>query len=256
MVGIRSVGWNLGTGRELLGGVGDIPSSVRGMATREGISPRLAYLVALPMVTAVYGSIMNALFTGEEPKELKDALFPRNGRMRKDGTADRLSLPSYMRDVAAVTNRADEGPYRILTNVASMTAHKLNPGISSVAQMLMNQNFHGEAIVNPADPQGKQTNDILKHFGSQLIPFSLNTFYRQKEQRASASELVLGAVGVTPAPAYVIKTNEQQRAAEQKNRWEMSPLEKKKRAEGTQDLPKPKGRPAKPKQIGYGLRRD
>src|SRR5262249_11949691 len=64
MAGVRSVGWNLGTCRELGGGITDIRSSVSAMREGRAISPRLAYALALPMVTAVYGALYQFLATG------------------------------------------------------------------------------------------------------------------------------------------------------------------------------------------------
>jgi hypothetical protein len=107
---VRSVGWNAGDIGEFGGAVADLPSSAKGLVTGKGISPRLAYAVALPIVAGINGALLQYLMTGKPPEEPKDLFFPKTGQKRQDDTDDRLSMPTYMRDFYALANRADEGP--------------------------------------------------------------------------------------------------------------------------------------------------
>lgn len=224
MAGVRSVGWNLGTVRELGGGVKDLAKLRRGELTA-----RAAYVLGLPMVTALYGALYQHVATGQGPDEMKDYFFPKNGRMRDPGVPDRVSLPSYMRDVGAFTNRADEGPWRLAQNAAGMATGKLNPGLTTVWEMLHNEDFYGKAIRNGDDPVVKQSMDSVQHLLSSFTPFGVTQFEKQQKEGADFGQSAQSFFGVTPAPAYIAKTNEQLRAEENKRKVTMTPLGKKQR---------------------------
>ncbi len=221
MAGVRSVGWNLGTIRELGGGVKDVPRALGG----KGLSPRLAYLIALPMGTAFYAAVYQYLATGKGPEELMDLVAPKTGKTRKDGTPDRVQLPSYMRDLTHLANRADEGPLRWVRNAWDMGKGKINPALGIVAQMLDNKDYQGADISNPNDPAVKQSLDTLKHLGLSFESFSLRNI-RHGLKEGSVSEGLQGMIGITPAPSRVVHTSQQQRAAESKRKVEMTPLQK------------------------------
>jgi hypothetical protein len=226
MASVRSVGWNLGTMREIGGGIKDIPQSIIGTAKGEGISPRTAYLIALPAVTAIYGAMYQYLATGQGPDELKDYFFPKTGRTRKDGTPDRVSLPSYMRDIAAATNRATDGPFRVIQNLGSMAKHKLHPLIGTVAEMISNEDYYGKAVIDPMDKAVGQSLDMAKQAVKGFEPFVLRSYNQQKESGADTSQAVQGFFGITPAPAYVARTDQEQVARESKMGSFQTPLEK------------------------------
>lgn len=229
MVGVRSVGWNVGTVRELAGGVKDIGSL--GQIRGEGISPRLAYLVALPMTTALAAAVYQYLATGKGPEEAMDLVAPKTGGQRPDGVADRVQLPSYMRDLTHLFNRGTEGPGRWLSNLYDMGKGKLNPGLTTVAEMLENKDFFGKAIVNPADPYVQRSLDTAKHLFGTFEPLSSRTARQFLQEGKGVGGVVQGALGVSPAPSRVVHTAEQQREVEQGRRHEATPLEKRKQAE-------------------------
>lgn len=181
MASVRSVGWNLGTFRELGSGIGDAVGSARDAATGQGysgISDRTAYVIALPLMTGIYGAITQYLYNGEAPRDLKDLFFPRTGRLRPDGSDDRVSLPTYMKDVYAygedAPNFAKYGGSPLNT-----IGNKLHPLIATIARMLHNQDFFGGAIRNPADPVVRQVMDEAAYLMQQLEPFSLRNYQRQ-----------------------------------------------------------------------------
>lgn len=227
MMGVRSVGWNLGTWRELGGGVKDIPESLRGLRTGQGITPRTAYLIALPMVTAVFGSLYTYMATGKPPDELKDYFFPKTGNRRADGSEDRVSLPSYMRDVAALTNRGDEGPLRIAGNVFHMAKAKLHPLLATVAEMLSNEDYYGTAIHDPRDSQVRQSLDLAGHVLRSFTPFSVR---QPRGAQPSLGQRAQQMIGITPAPGYIVHTAEEQRQADDRRRIGLTPLEKLRRS--------------------------
>ena len=226
MAGVRSVGWNVGTVRELGGGIKDIPRSAFGTATGKGITDRTAYLVALPMVAAMYGGIYQYLATGNGPDDLRDAFNPKTGTTRKDGSADRVSLPSYMRDIMALTNRSGEGPFRIASNAWGMAKHKLNPLLGLTSEMLNNEDFYGKAIYLSTDSTVRQAQELATHLLSAFEPMAMKNVRQQTGKGATPAEAAQSLVGITPAPAYVTRSDAQQQAIEAKNRIQTSPQEK------------------------------
>jgi hypothetical protein len=66
---------------------------------RPVLTDRMAYLLALPMVAARDRVVMNYAMTGQAPQDWRDALMPRTGRLDRNGNPQRLSLPTYIKDI-------------------------------------------------------------------------------------------------------------------------------------------------------------
>ena len=183
MATVRSVGWNLGTFRELGGGALDMAK-----VAEKGLTDRAAYVLALPFMAAAYGALTQYLYTGQAPRELKDYFFPRTGRIRPDGTEDRVSLPTYMKDVYAygedIHNAVAYGgdPTQTIKN-------KANPLISMVSQMLNNQDYFGGAIRNPADPAVQQLAQEASFLVDEVEPFSLRNYQQQAKEKGEAPQV-------------------------------------------------------------------
>jgi hypothetical protein len=218
MATVRSVGWNLGTFRELGGGVKDM-LNLKEIAQNKSLSDRTAYVVALPMLAATYGAVTQMLYGAGPPRDMKDLFAPRTGRKRPDGSLDRVQLPTYMKDVYAYWKdvrgavKYGEDPMQTLKN-------KAHPMISTVSQMLDNKDFYGAAIRNPADPAVKQVQDEAGYILKQMLPFSVRN-YQQQAQTAKTQATAPGylfenpaLIGVTPAPGYVTKSEKQLESAE------------------------------------------
>ena len=208
MVSVRCVGWNLGTFRELGGGVADFAK----IPKEKGLTDRSAYLIALPFTVAVLGAVIGYLFRGEPPEDLKDCLFPRTGRLRPDGSEDRLSLPSYIKDIYEYGHDIEsfikygEDPTRTLRN-------KLHPLLGTTSQMLTNEDFFGAKIRNPGDSAVLQAEDEAKYLMKQLEPFSVRNYLQQAnaaEQEPSVAGYLTSPsmYGITPAPGYMTKSEE------------------------------------------------
>jgi len=194
MASVRAVGWNLGTLRELGGGLKDIVSIPYKLITGGEIrmTPRMAYTIALPIVVGVEGAILNYLFTGKPPETLLDYYYPKTGRKNPDGTDERISLPSYMKDVFAV---GEEGLFKVASN-------KLNPIFGTIIDMLQNKDYYGTEIRNTNDPLVKQIAQEFQFLVSQFEPFSIQNAIRGQSPLAKYGSLV----GLTVAPSYITKT--------------------------------------------------
>lgn len=219
--GMRSVGWNIGTVRELGGAVADTKRLLErvipdrddegqrrppppGKGARPGeqtFTHRMAYAMALPMVVGAIGAIVTYLSTGEGPKELYDYFYPRTGGKTPEGDDARIELPSYMKDILG-----------FVRHPISTVEHKAMPLLSLISSMLENQDYYGNEIVDPESPAGKQVEQALAGIGKQFLPFSLQGALEQKARGGNRTEETLPLIGVTPAPKEVTRTEAQQKA--------------------------------------------
>ena len=206
MATVRSVGWNLGTFRELGGGVMD----AKDLLTGSEMSHRTAYVVALPLLAGLYGAAVQYAYTGEGPREMKDLYFPRTGRIRPDGSEDRVSLPTYMKDVYAYGEDVSSF-VKYGTNPLQTLENKAHPLISTISQMLNNADFYGGTIRNPAAPITMQVEDEANYLLKQIEPFSLRNYQQQAKLRGaepSVGDYVTSPsmFGVVPSPGYITKS--------------------------------------------------
>ena len=190
MASVRSLGWNLGTIREIGGGVRDIADIKVSKTGGIEVSPRTAYIIALPAVTAMYGAMYQYLKTGEGPKEFKDLYFPRTGRTTPDGRQERVSIPSYIKDVYAYAKKP-------LTTIG----HKLHPLLAMSNQLFIdNADYYGVTIRNGDDPAVKQFSDVMRYIGTQFLPFSVRGAQMREKSGADFWEQMEAGFGINPAP--------------------------------------------------------
>lgn len=203
MASVRSLGWNLGTIREIGGGTKDIFSNVNdvihGKATR--ISYRTAYVMALPIVTGLYGAIYQYLHTGQGPQEIKDYFFPKTGGIDNKGQAARISLPTYMKDL-----------YHYTTNPVQTVLNKFSPVNNTIVEMMANKDFYGVQIRNLDDPAIQQILDESKFMASQFVPFGFRNLGR--DTRKSTGSSIEPFIGITPAPYDINMTKAEKEAYE------------------------------------------
>lgn len=203
MASVRSLGWNLGTIREVGGGVKDVVGNVQDMIHGKGtkMSYRTAYVMALPIVTGLYGAIYQYFHTGKGPEELKDYFFPKNGGIDKRGQEARISLPTYMKDL-----------YHYSTNPVQTVINKFSPVNNTVLEMLYNKDFYGVEIRNTDDPVIQQVLSEFKFVGSQFIPFGIRNIGR--DTREDTMSKVEPFIGFVSAPYDVNMTKAEREANE------------------------------------------
>ncbi len=193
MISVRSVGWNLGTERELGGGSVDL-ATTRSRIKRGGevMTNRMAYTIALPACTALMGAIMQYLMTGSGPEELKDYFYPKTGNMTPNGSAERVPVFGYAKDV-----------YSLSTHFAETIVHKLNPLPSMLVEMYQNKDFYGTKIKNEDDPWMQRRIDEAKYIGSQFEPFSARSAKQSKDNGGSDARQALSYMGMTTASSAI-----------------------------------------------------
>lgn len=198
---VRSLGWNLGTGRELIGGAKD--------ALKGNFSYRASYALMLPLVTAVVGSLIGSL-NGQPPDFKKgwkeaavDMYFPRTGGKDVNGRPMRVSLPSYMKDV-----------FQMFHNSNQTLVDKLNPLLASTGDMLSNKDFYGTQIYGPDDPYMKKGSDILQFMAKQFEPFGFRNYSQESKTGASEGVKAAGFLGFPKAPYWLEQTDAERLSGE------------------------------------------
>lgn len=200
MASTRAVGWNLGTIRELGGGLADtLRAPINAAQGKPLPHPRRALFVgALVGTVALYGAYLQYMMTGQGPKELKDYFYPRTGRTGPDGNQERVQLPSYMKDLISYAKH----PYETVK-------HKLHPLLASTADMLENKDFYGDEIRNPNDTYVKQLKQASEYVAKAFIPFSARGLMEERKRGQSTTAQAGAFVGVTPAPRSAVNSEAQ-----------------------------------------------
>ncbi len=197
MLAIRSVGWNLGSWREYAGSVVDLATTVSRVKKGDKIfSQKMAYVTGAAVVYSVLGAVITYLLTGKPPEEPKDYFFPKTGRINPDGSAERLSLPTYAKDIYAYSQQ----PLQTIRN-------KAHPLIGLLSEEFKNEDFYNVQIANPKDPIFDQIIDRGKHIVNYSKPFSFKNY--EKMQRAGEggkATTFVSITGITSAPAYVSRS--------------------------------------------------
>jgi hypothetical protein len=233
MISMRSVGWNIGTLREIVGGGADAAKFVANKAQgkQAEFTHRMSYLLALPMVVGTIGAVTQYALTGQGPQETLDYFFPKTGKLDEYQRPERISLPSYIKDVAHFTDAVTgEGA---LKGTAEFAATKMHPFLTTVKETLENKDFYGVQVYGEDDPLAKQGIDFLAYVAKSFIPFGLRNIQMEasrgnelaqkamrvispgwqpdiapyeQEGASTGKKLMSGFgsfVGITPAPAYV-----------------------------------------------------
>lgn len=203
MLSVRSVGWNLGSFREYGGAVVDI-ANTRARLRRgdQLLSKKMTYAVGAVVTYATIGAMLMYGFTGEWPEELKDYFFPKTGRTNPDGSPERLSLPTYSKDVIAWT-----------TQPLTVAKHKLHPMWGTMADVLTNEDYYGVKIRQEDDPWYVQLEDTMNHVLEAYVPFSIKNMARFIEAGEDPRVAIPMALsGITSAPAYISRSPAQKLA--------------------------------------------
>jgi hypothetical protein len=191
---VRSVGWNLGTIREIGGGAADFGAFVRNLSAgqRAEFTHRMAYTAMLPIITGVYGGTFTYLMTGRAPEGI-DYIAPPTGTYTPAGQPERFLIPSYLKDVLEYHRH----PAQTVTN-------KLNPLWGALGELFIsNRDFYGALIRNPDDPAAQQIKDLGDYLLELGKPFSMRSAQRLERQGASPLVTWASYLGLQAAPGYI-----------------------------------------------------
>lgn len=193
----RSVGWNLGSAREIGGALVDLAaqtgSTAKGIANvvrgkRFGVPPeltnRMAYTIAMPIITAMFGALVTYLMTGQGPQEMLDLFYPPTGQ------GDRTTMPGYIKDVMAFRNDP-------LGTIGNKTQPLLETGI----ELLKNRDYYG-GIINMPEVDNPLVS-YPEYLLNQAIPFSWRGWMKSREESGSMLSQALNFWGIQPAPQSI-----------------------------------------------------
>lgn len=190
LLAVRSLGWNIGTVRELGGGakdlIGNLDAARRG--ERPEMSSRMAYSLMLPVMVATYGA-MYGYATGHPPQTLTDYFHPQTGGTDRDGNPERVDIPSYMKDIFSLSN-----------DWRKTVTNKLHPGFQELHDLWTNKDFYNNEIAHEADPWYKQGMQYLSYIGKNAAPFGIQNVSNAFQSGESAAQSLRGEFGITPAP--------------------------------------------------------
>lgn len=202
---VRSVGWTLGTQRLLIGAPVDLVKQVGKLAKgqRPELTENMAYAIMLPVLAGAIGSALQLMMCGIPPEDWKDMFYPRTGAKDSEGRWERVSLPTYFKEY-----------YAYATSPIQTIKHKLHPALATALEMISNQDYYGTKIRNEDDPLVQKIIALEKYALKQFIPFSFRGTQKLNEEGATIGEQVLPLIGITPAPASIIKSDAEWLAGE------------------------------------------
>jgi hypothetical protein len=219
----RSVGWNLGTVREIGGAAADTASQLKAMAQlkKPELTTRMAYVIAMTAVTAEIGAVLTYISTGRGPQSLMDYFYPPTGDTDDNGVQQRRSIPGYMKDVIAFT----KDPQQTVLN-------KTAPLLEAGNQIRQNRDYYGASIYDPKFDRGP-----FQAYGdwvlNQAAPFSVRGIGKLHEQGASSLDQALGFFGFQPAPKSI---TEPERGAAFEQREDIKAYKKRLREPGRLEM--------------------
>ena len=188
-----SPSWNLGTVREIGGGLRELPASAKSLLKGKGVSDKTAYVLALVGTNALINGAATYLHTGQMPEGM-DWLSYRTGAIDQHGAPERALAPGYMKDVIAFANQFPD-------NVWPEIQNKANPAIDLAASVAENRDWRGDPVYHsgPGATDLERAGQIGKFAVEQSLPISVST------PRAAGSGITLPEklAGVRQAPSYV-----------------------------------------------------
>lgn len=199
MAGMRSVGWNMGTMKEVAGGFTSAPRNLFNVAKGKGFATHnTPYVMSMLAITAAMGALYGYLKTGQYPQTLQDYYQPKTGRKDDKGSDIRVQLPTYMRDVMSAMHGVQDDPTKLPGNIIDMAANKAAPLPAALIELAQNRDYWGKQITPPAAPLSKKVADRAKFLASQAKPFSIDNW--RKQGAAPADERIGGLLGLTTVP--------------------------------------------------------
>ena len=180
-LGVRSVGWNLGSAREYFGGASDTARAAARVLARKRpeFTTRMAFTLATPIYFGMATAAMDYLINGKGPDTEKHGLKAYFYPEMPDGSL--MSWPGYMKDWFSF------GMHPVQT-----VLNKTSPLVNAVAEQWENKDYYGNQIRNEDDPLVKQLWTTAESAARQAVPF---TFRSVMEQRRRAGEGEFAAIG-------------------------------------------------------------
>jgi hypothetical protein len=214
-----SLGWNLGFVREFGGAAYEAgarpagrlipalaPSAARQVA--RDATNKIAFASIYMATAAAIAGTMTKIFTGENPKDANDYIFPRVGGVNPDGSPRRLTTMFYSREGPMLAKHIQEkggGIGGTLRGLGEMLWNKTM--FQPIKELWQNRNYFGREVWDTNAPAYKQLEQVAQHIiGEQFMPMSITGAKRAQETGGRPIETPLALAGFGPAPAYAEKS--------------------------------------------------
>ena len=190
---MRSYSWNLGTVREIGGGVKGAVTKPKSLGLKgTDYDPKTGYVVALPITVAVVNGMYQYAMTGKMPESVDDLVAPRTGGQvpglgGRGQVEERAQLPGYQKDVFGWYNDW----YQEMLNKRSSL-------ISTVGEVAANRDWKNDPIANPENSAPEWMKDYFQ-YAEKFLPISIKQGV-QGEKKGSALGLQ-SYLGIRPSPA-------------------------------------------------------
>lgn len=196
---LLSPSWNLGTVREIGGGLTDIAGTAKDIAKGQykGITDRTAYVAALAAVTALENGMMTYLKTGSKPEGRDFMAYRTGGTVPGSDEPERGMLPGYQKDVYAF---GTDFPFHIKEEIEN----KANPGLVAVRNLINNKDYRGLDLMRPhgVDPiEGEPSR--MDAVIDAVMPISIGQLLRARKEGSNISKTEGFLLSTRPAPGYV-----------------------------------------------------
>ena len=192
-----SPSWNLGTVRDIGGGVKEIPASIKAALKGKGPTDKTAYLVGLAATTALMDGAYNYLKTGKAPQG-EDWLAPQTGGQNRDGSPERAIMPGEQKDVISFL-------YDFPHHIEPELVGKLHPTLQQAAALVRNKDFADRPVFRPdgaAPVPGEpgRPAEIAGYLAGENLPIGV----KNMTQRTPGSKLsgLEALAGINRAPSY------------------------------------------------------
>lgn len=217
-----SLGWNLGFVREFGGGafepiarrLMEAPNPSRKLI-RETTN-KTSNMIMYTMTAFLANAALQKAFTGENPSDIQDLIFPRIGGLNPDGSPRRVTNAFYTREVPMATKNIEEQQSTI-KGLAQLLQHKML--FAPFIEMGRNRDYFGSEIYDENAPAYKQAWQFINHLGSDTIsPMSVTGATRALQlsgkphsaldviKQAGDRDVLLPFLGFGPAPGYASKS--------------------------------------------------
>jgi hypothetical protein len=213
---VMSPGWQIGTVRTIGGGVADVRHLVQGGPKIYGaldkagtitdaelnrLTGRTAYLAGMHATIIGLAVGTSYALTGQGPSDTRDYFTIRTGRKNPDGTDERLSIPSYLRDESELMAGG-----HVVKNVLTMAKNKMNPIFRVMGDLATNKDYAGNHVYNADADSSVQAKQIGEYLAKAAVPFSVTGAERSANAGAGNTELAANVMGFNPAPGYMTRT--------------------------------------------------
>lgn len=188
-----ALGWHAGTIAELAGGAGDMVggrSQVVGKYNQ--ITQRSAYVVALPLVTALASAVYGYMKgTWNDKWDAKDYMAPPTGGVDAHGYPERAMMPGYHKDAWEMWNTPEK-----------YAAGGLNPLATTLWSAINNRQYNGAAITDPSASPMQNLDDYANWTLHEMAPITMQPMTKTQQQGTEIGSAER-FFGIRPAPMVI-----------------------------------------------------